>query len=396
MATTRVIDRMRVIQGWGRSYNAVVWDRCLALVLTGLAFVPAMSAMSAEFGDLPRRHADALSLVLVLAQTTPVAVRSRRPLACLAIVGGSFAVYEVLAYPPEFGTVTLYLALYSAGAHQERFRRSTAVAATAAYAVATAVLYALGSPDGLTDHLVYFLMLAACWVLGAFVRQRRAEEAERRRLAADAATAAERTRIARDLHDVVTHHVTSMVVQADAAQFLAESPDRVVTAVTAIAGTGRRALAELRHLLGVLEATGESAGSRTLVGGTVRDLVEQTREGGQPVELIEDGDRPTLPAAAGLAVYRVVQEGLTNAVKHAAGQRTTVRVRYSPASVEVEVTSTTAPVRPAAAAGWEPSGGRGLNGLRERVRALGGELTAGERQDGRFRLLAMIPIGSDT
>jgi signal transduction histidine kinase len=370
----------------------VVWDRWIAAVLTGLAFVPPLSVMSAQFGDLPTRPADALALALVLAQTVPLAVRGRWPAACLAVVGTSFAIHEALGYPHEFGTVTIYLALYSVGAHQERFRRGIAVIASAAYVGLSIVVLLLGSPDRLVDFLLFYCIFVAFWVLGAFVRRRRAEEAERRRLVAIAATAEERARIARELHDVVTHHVTAMVVQADATQLLTESPDRVVAALTAIGGTGRRALVELRYLLDVLEATGEP---RTPVEDTVRDLVEQTRMSGQPVELVEDGEQPALPVGVGLAVYRVVQEGLTNAVKYAAGQPTVVRAGYRDGHVEIEVTNAAA-VPLSVAARREVSGGRGLSGLRDRVGKLGGELTAGEQPDGRFRLRAVLPIVGDT
>ena len=392
MSRTWVRDRLRVLQAWWQSYDTVARDRWLAVAFTGLAFVPALSAVSAEFGDLPRRPAGVFALALMLAQTVPLAVRSRRPAVCLAIVGVSFAIYESLGYPPQFGSVTVYLALYSVGAHQERFRRGTAVAATAAYAVLSTAVRVLGSPDRLTDFLIFYLLLAACWVLGAFVRQRRVEEAERRRLA----TAAERARIARELHDVVTHHVTAMVVQAGATEFLVASPDRVITALTSIGETGRRALAELRSLLDVLQTAGEPAAQVAPVVGTVRDLVEQARMGGQPIELVEDGNQPALPANVGLAVHRVVQEGLTNAVKYASGQPTVVRVDYRDGRVEVEVTNVAALVPPPVTARRHLSGGRGLNGLRERVGMLGGELTAGKQTDGRFRVCAVIPVRSDT
>ena len=392
MSRTWVRDRLRVLQAWWQSYDTVARDRWLAVAFTGLAFVPALSAVSAEFGDLPRRPAGVFALALMLAQTVPLAVRSRRPAVCLAIVGVSFAIYESLGYPPQFGSVTVYLALYSVGAHQERFRRGTAVAATAAYAVLSTAVRVLGSPDRLTDFLIFYLLLAACWVLGAFVRQRRVEEAERRRLA----TAAERARIARELHDVVTHHVTAMVVQAGATEFLVASPDRVITALTSIGETGRRALAELRSLLDVLQMAGEPAAQVAPVVGTVRDLVEQARMGGQPIELVEDGNQPALPANVGLAVHRVVQEGLTNAVKYASGQPTVVRVDYRDGGVEVEVTNVAALVPPPVTARRHLSGGRGLNGLRERVGMLGGELTAGKQTDGRFRVRAVIPVRSDT
>lgn len=391
MPTTWVTGRLQALRDWWRAYDNVVWDRWLAAVFTGLALVPAFANMSAEFGDLPRRPADVFALVLVLAQTLPLAVRSRWPLACLAVIGTSFALHEAIAYPPEFGTVTVYFAIYSVGAHQERFRRGIAVVASVAFVVYCVVLHLLGSPDHLLDFALFYGIFVAFWVLGAFVRQRRVEEAELRQLAAAAATTAERARIARELHDVVTHHVTAIVVQADATQFLAQSPDRVVTALSTIGGTGRRALAELRYLLDVLEATGESA-TRSPVAGTVRELVDQTRAGGQPVELVEDGDQPALPVGVGLAVYRVVQEGLTNAVKYAAGQPTVVRAGYRANRVEVEVSNAAAAVPLTVGARRELSGGRGLTGLRDRVATLGGELTAGEQPDGRFCLRAVIPL----
>ncbi|MFD2418020.1 sensor histidine kinase [Amycolatopsis pigmentata] len=391
MPTPWVTDRLRIMRDWWRAYDAVVWDRWLAVVFTGLAVVPVLSSMSPEFGDLPRRPMDVFGVFLVLAQTAPLAVRSRWPAACLAVAGVSTAIHEALGYAPEFGSVSVYIALYSVGAHQERFRRVVAVAASAVFMVLTTVVLALGSPDSLTDDLIFYLLLAACWTVGAFVRQRRVEEAERRRLAAVAATATERARIARELHDVVTHHVTAIVVQADATQLFVESPDRVTTTLSTICKTGRQALSELRYLLDVLEATGESATPRSPVEGTLRNLVEQIRTGGQPVDLVEDGDQSALPVAVGLAVYRVVQEGLTNAMKYAAGQQTVVRVAHRDGHVEVEVTNDASPVPLSVGARKELSGGRGLTGLRDRVGKLGGELMAEEEPDGRFRLRAVIP-----
>jgi signal transduction histidine kinase len=225
--------------------------------------------------------------------------------------------------------------------------------------------------------------LAAFWVLGTFVRRRRAEEAERRRLAALAATAEERARIARELHDVVTHHVTAIVVQADATQFVADSPERVTKALTVIGGTGRRALTELRHLLDVLEAT-------SAVDNSLQTLVERTRQGGQPVELFE---QDAFPAGIGLAVYRVVQEGLTNAVKYAPGRPTVVRTARRDGHAEVEIVNDAVPIP--AATRRDLSGGRGINGLRDRLSSLGGEITASDLPDGRFRLHATIPIRSN-
>ncbi|MEV5326992.1 histidine kinase [Nonomuraea sp. N2-4H] len=387
MSWARVADRIRRSRDAWRSSGAAIWDPVLAAVFTGLAFVPLLANMSVDFGDLPERPEDAFAIVLALAQTLPLAVRTRWPAACLAIIGTSFALHEALGYPMRFSTVTVYLALYSAGAHQERFRRGVAVAASAAYVLLVVTMLLLGSPAGPSQFVVFYVLFAACWLVGAFVRGQRRQEAERRRHAAEAATAAERARIARELHDVVTHHVTGIVIQADATQFVATEPDRVRAALTTIGGTGRRALAELRYLLDVLEATGESARP---VAGSLRDLVEQVRGGGQPVELVEDGELPALPVAVGLAVYRVVQEGLTNAVKYAEGRPTTVRVGCRDDRVEVEVTN--APAAQPAGARSDLSGGRGLSGLRARVSALGGELAAGKQPDGGFRLHASIPM----
>lgn len=400
--------RAAPVASWWRSRDRATRDGLLAAVLTAGAFVPALSSVAAQFGDLPRHPAGALAAVLVAGQTLPLAVRTRWPAACLAVVGVSFAVHESLAYPPTFGSLGLYLALYSAGAWQDRFRRALVAAGTLAYLAFSIALLALGSPQRLADFLVFYLALTACWVLGAFVRRyraqeaaRRADEAERRELRGREAAAAERARIARELHDVVTHHVTAMVVQADATQFVAASPDRVGQSMTAIAGTGRRALTELRYLLGVLEATGETAGqqapaARVPALGSFADLVEQTRLGGQPVEFTEEGESPTLAVGAELAAYRVVQEALTNAVKHAPGCRTVVRVGHRPGLVDIEVTTTAplgpvAPVAHAAEDGSEPPAGRGLAGLRERLAMLGGDLVAATTPDGGFRLHARIP-----
>jgi signal transduction histidine kinase len=394
MPTTRarsITGRTQMVRNWWRAYDAVVWDRWFAVIMIGLAAVPALGPMSAQFGDLPRRPAAVFTVVLVLGQTVPLAIRRRWPLVCLAITGVAFALFQALSYPPEFGTVSIYAALYSVGVHQDRWRRGVAVVASAAFVVFSVILHLLGSPDHLTDFVLFYAIFAAFWLLGTFVRQRRAEEAERRRSAEAAATAAERARIARELHDVVTHHVTAMVVQADAAQFRVESPEHVAATLTTIGGTGRRALAELRHLLDVLEATGDS---HKPLDGTVRDLVEQTRMGGQPVELVEDGEQQALPVGVGLAVYRVVQEGLTNAVKYAAGQPTEVRVRYLADQVEVEVANDAPGTPLSVGARRSLSGGRGLDGLTERVGALGGELWAAEQPDGRFRLRAVIPTGN--
>ncbi|MFI8202148.1 sensor histidine kinase [Streptomyces sp. NPDC085937] len=380
-----------------RERDALLKDGVLALALTLLSFVPTLSGVGAQIGDLPERPADVLGVGLVLAQTLPPAFRRRSPAACLAVVAVAFAVHQALGYATTFGSVGLYVALYSAGAHQVRFRRGLAALASAGYAVLAVVLDHLGSPQSLPDYLAFGLVLAAVRQVGSTVRTRRAEEAERRRLTAEAATAAERARIARELHDVVTHHVTAMVVQSDAAQFLLTSaPDRAADSLTAVSDTGRRALTELRYLLGVLEATGEAASTdleradRAPARGRLEDLVEQARRSGQPVEFDEAGERRPGGVDVELAAYRVVQEALTNAMKYAAGQATRISLRHGDEHLGIEVTTdgpVSAPVRREPG----PAGGRGLAGLRARVRMLGGELNAGPRPEGGFEVRATIP-----
>ncbi|GAB2856967.1 hypothetical protein GCM10022221_65690 [Actinocorallia aurea] len=222
-----------------------------------------------------------------------------------------------------------------------------------------------------------------CWL-----RSTRAVEAERRRHIAEATRVAERTRIARELHDVVTHHVTAMVVQAEAARYLTAAPDRLDESLSAVSDTGRRAIADLRHLLDLLDP-GHDTAVRTPSVGDLRALVEQTRRAGQPVEFTEEGSPAASAGSAEFVTYRVVQESLTNALKYAHGSRTEVRVHYGEKEIRVDVGTDGS----GSAAGSPRGSGRGLAGLRERIDALGGEFSAGPQADGGFAVRARIPAG---
>ncbi|MET7331750.1 histidine kinase [Nonomuraea sp. NPDC005650] len=390
----------RSVRSWPDRWRArptPAKDGALAAALTLMGFVPTLNDIGAQLGNLPQRPPDALTVVLAavltVAQSAPLAIRSRWPAACLAIIGAAFALHQALGCPPTFASIGLYLSLYAAGAHQARFRRGLAAVSTAGYTLLVVVLHGLGSPNGVQVFLAFYLTLAVIWLAGAGVRRWRADAAERRRLSAQAAKGAERARIARELHDVVTHHVTAMVIQADAAQFLVGSaPERAGDGLAAISDTGRRALTELRHLLGVLEATGDSAAAdRAPALGKVGDLVEQARLSGQPIELTEHGDQRPQAVDVELAAYRVVQEALTNALKYAQGRPTAVTVHHRDDRLEIEVTNEA----PTGAAPAVPSGGRGLDGLRERVHMLDGELVAGPRPGGGFGVRALIPYRSE-
>ncbi|KOV87621.1 sensor histidine kinase [Nocardia sp. NRRL S-836] len=377
-----------VLPGW-QKLSPSIKDSVFALALTVLAFVPTVSTIGPQLGDLPKRPVDALALVLVVAQAAPLAIRRRWPGGCLAITGIAFALHQSFGYPNTIAGIGFYLALFAVGAHLVRYRRVAAAIATAGYTGLAITLHLLGSPSQLQVFGVFYLGLVVMWMTGTAMRRWRAEEAENRRLGVEVATAGERARIARDLHDVVTHHVTAMVVQADAAQFLLDgAPEQVGKGLNAISDTGRQALTELRHLLGVLEATGDSARvDRSPTLGRISDLVEQARLSGQPVELHRRGDQRVHAIDIELAAYRVVQEALTNAMKHAAGHLTRVEIDDHDDRIEIEVTTDGI----SAGAPAVESGGRGLRGLRERVRMLDGELVAAARPEGGFRVHALIP-----
>lgn len=380
---------------WWRNCDVGARDAGLAMVFTVLAFSPTLSALGAQIGDLfPRRPSDALGVVLLLGQTAPLAMRTRWPAVCVVIVGVAFSVHQLLAYPQTFGSLGVYVALYAVGAHQERFRRVLPVVLSVLYVALAIILRLRGSPDQFLDFVVFYLALVVCWMAGSWMRRRRAQEAEQRRQSARAATAAERARLARELHDVVTHHVTAVVVQADATQFALTDTERVAAGLSTISSTGRRALTDLRSLLNVLEATGESESvDRTSTVGRLGDLVEQTRLAGQPVHLTEEGEQSPASDGAELTAYRVVQESLTNAVKYATGRPTAVRIRHRDDQIDIEVTTDGPPSgTPAVHSGHGISpGGRGLAGLRERVETLGGVLTSDTGPDGGFVVSAEIP-----
>jgi signal transduction histidine kinase len=366
-----------------KSRGAMVRDGLLGAALAGLAFLPPLAGNGTRLGELPHRPADALAVLAVLAQTLPLVGRRRWPAACLAVVAGGFAVQELRGYA-TFASVGVLVALYSAGAHQRGHRRAVGAGAVLAYAGLAVAVHAAGSGARVVDFVVFGLCLAALWLAGAWMRGWRAAAAERQRVAA----VQERARIARELHDVITHHVTAMVVQADAAPYLAADPERLGESLTAISDTGRRALGELRDLLGVLDPDRVAPEGDRPTLGSLGELVARTRAAGQPVELVEQGRPRGLGSGRELAAYRVVQEALTNAMKYAAGRPTVVRLEHRDDGVHIDVT--TAGGDAAAAVGGS---GRGLAGLRNRVEVFGGELSAGPAPGGGFTVAARIPAG---
>ena len=247
-------------------------------------------------------------------------------------------------------------------------------------------------PSDLAAALVF---IVGPWVVGTVVRQRaeraRAAVARAAQLELDAARAAEveRTRIARELHDIVSHSISVVTIQTQAVRRrLRPDQTREAADLAAVEATARQALAEMRRLFGVLRADGESAALAPQPGvSELGRLVEQANSPEIAVRLIVEGEVYELPPGVDLAAYRIAQEGLTNALRHSQAQHVRVVLRYRPSSLEVEVTDDGRGLDSAA------SGGHGLIGVRERVSLYGGSVVLGPTADGGTALRATLPVG---
>ncbi|WHM29981.1 histidine kinase [Streptomyces sp. BPPL-273] len=375
-----------------RRLDVTVRDLPFALLLLIASLLPALRGNGTEIGGLPTRPADVLAGAAALLQCLPLAVRRRWPHVCLALVSAGFALDQIRGYHLFAGTA-LPVALLSAGSYLERYRRTTLALASAAFAALSVELYRRGPGEPAAEFVTFYLALALAWGIGTWMRSARAAEAERRVRVAEDARDAERARIARELHDVVTHHVTAMVVQSEAARYLTADPDRLDRTLAAVGDTGRRAITDLRHLLDLLDpdhGTDRGTEPRTPPVGRVLTLVEQTRRAGQPVEFTERGTPAAATGSADLVAYRVVQEALTNALKYDHGGRTSVLVHHGEREITVRVGTDGTGTGAASPGG----GGRGLAGLRERVGVLGGDFSTGRPAGGGFVVEARIPAGS--
>ena len=317
-----------------------------------------------------------------------LAWRRTRPLGSLIGVMAGFA---ALALTGELPTVAFLLpvgllSLYSCGAH------ATAERAVVGLGIALVAvgLGAARTPDAtITDLTAPALMFTGAWAVGRsqLVRRVQLSRAEAR---AEAAAEEERRRIARELHDVVAHRVSTIVIQAEAGIATAREPDRAEQAFGTIAASGRLALGELRSLLGVLRDGDEAAATAPQPGLTqLEQLLAETRGAGVAVAAHVDGDLTTLPAEIDLAAYRVVQEALTNVLRHARTP-TAVQIRRDRAAVALEIRN------PLPGTGFSPytgGAGHGLAGMRERVRVYRGEFSAGPA-DGEFVVRARLPLES--
>ncbi|WP_067185841.1 sensor histidine kinase [Microtetraspora niveoalba] len=404
---------MRPTSGSARSRtrsHRLITDSAVAAVLTAasLALILLVDAdLAARWRGVPSvgtRGPEALGLVLAALCTLPVALRRRCPLAALAFVAVPEVALQALDQNPGLAGVAALILLYSAAAH-----RGLAISLVAL--AVTGLAYAVGAllgdqPLSWTDHTIVVVLTMLCWTGGRSVRLRRAYLAElvdrtdrlERAREADtrAARAEERSRIARELHDVVAHHVSVMTVQAAAARkMLSVKPDVARDALSAIEEMGRTAMAEMRSIVGVLRTDGPAERGPQPGMQDVPTLVDQMREAGLRTQLsVEDGaggDRPVLPPGVDLAAYRLIQEALTNSLRHAGpAARAWVTVRRESGELLVHVEDDGRGPAP------EPElpgrTGHGLVGIKERVALYGGVLRIGPRDGGGFEVSARFPL----
>jgi signal transduction histidine kinase len=331
-------------------------------------------------GDVLNGEHHPLVAVVAIGGAATLLLRRRRPLLVLALVSAAaFALTLAGTQPLVLGLLVAFF-----GVASNASRRTSLYAAAAAFAL-VAVGVVLDGSDGPASSLPMLLALAVAWLFGNNTRERNRRNEERAR----EAVAEERARIARELHDVVTHTVSVMVVQAAAAnEVFADEPERAREALGAIEETGRRALGELRRLLGVV-ADGEGDGTLPQPGlASLDELVERVRGAGIDVAVTVEGTPHELPPGVELSAFRVVQEALTNTLKHAGASRVGVVVRYGNDALELEVRDDGVGGVAAAA------DGRGLVGMRERAALFGGEVHAGSAPGGGFTVRARLPLAS--
>ncbi|HEV7657121.1 MAG TPA: sensor histidine kinase [Mycobacteriales bacterium] len=367
-------------------------DQLLALTVTAVAVVLHL----AKVESIPaNRDPDAWSVLFTIAALAPLVVRRRYPLAAFAACFPGLIALMVGHYAVGMAPLGALIAFYTVAAWGTATDARRAVGVLALGLVATA----LARPIDLSVEgaAVNGLLLLCGWVLGTGTRKRRALHAaqvadaarrlELERERASRAAAEERLRITRELHDVLGHAMSVMVVQAGVAQtLLASRPEEAAIALGRIAETGRSSLEEMRRLLTVIRDGTEPAGAATQPGlADLPALVADVVAAGLPVTLDPVPTGPRLPPGVELAAYRIVQEALTNTLRHAGPARAVVRLRRTAAAVEVDV-------RDDGRGPSDAAPGRGLSGMRERVAVYGGELVTGPDGERGFRVRARLPL----
>jgi signal transduction histidine kinase len=380
-------------------FGVVPPGRPTDLAVAGLVAVVQLGLTTLAARHRPDRHQlDLVAYALLTVGPVALVWRWRSPAGVLAVVMAACVVYFALAYPYGPAWLALIVAFWTAvtGGHR-RFAWATALVGLAAYFTLAALLDR-GAPVAgvptILAHLGWLLVVLAAAEVATASRQRRlaaeqsrAEEARRR-------AGEERMRIARELHDVLAHNISLINVQAGVALHLMdEQPGQSRSALVAIKQASNDALGELRSVLDVLRQ-GDEAPPRAPASGLAHldSLVEGAEATGLEVRTRVEGTPRPLPAGTDLAAYRIVQESLTNVTRHAGPASATVRIAYGDHDLTVQVDDDGNGLEPPSAADLPLRPGRGLVGMRERVAALGGELTTGPRPGGGFRVLAHLPL----
>ena len=409
-----VVDLAKQTQVLFRRYPFAA-DTVLALALAVAAFV----SLAAIYGELPATghtfsHGFGPAVVAsMLALTLPLAWRRRYPFSVAAVVVIAFLIARIVVHVPEANVSLLaaWLMGYSVAVYGER-RLRTLVLALSYGAIELEltrelffVSYASGSALARIFNLAYNLVIVALpWLLGAAIwslrdRQRRLADqtvelqAEREENARQAVFA-ERVRIARELHDVVAHHVSVIGVQAAAARRVMErQPDRAAEALSSIETSSRQAVVELHRLLGFLRRAGDIDELAPQPGLAQLDgLIAEAGRAELTVDLMIEGEAKLLSPTLEVSAYRIIQEALTNTRKHSLAVTASVRVQYGITALEVEVIDT-GPRRAVDPA--DNAAGHGLMGMRERAALHGGHLSVGPRTDGGFAVNATFPLNGD-
>jgi signal transduction histidine kinase len=380
----------------------------VAIALTVAALIGMLAHLHVDLpeggGDSGYRSADALGVALVLLQTLPLIWRRKAPVLVFCVCSAAMIAFFLLGYFPSFASFGFVLALYSVAAHRERTISIPAM--LAAGTVVFGILIATGESVEIDTIFVEGIVVGAVWFIGDGLRVKRGQvvtledratrlEREREQ-AAQRAVAEERRVIARELHDMVAHNVSVIVAQAGAAQRVYESrPEEGRSALRSIEESGREALVELRRLLGLLRTDQDRPDVRDPQQGLgdLEVLLAQVREAGVPVELRIEGSPRPLPAGLDLSAFRIIQEALTNVLKHAGPARAEVRIRFEDDRVQLMITDD----------GWgadaverDPARARyGHLGMRERVSLFRGELRVGPRPGGGYEVAASIPTDAE-
>lgn len=399
---TDVLSVVQRLQDWARLHGQLL-DVLFAAFIASAALADVVGVTSANGA----RDIDAAGIALIIAGSTALIWRRRYPLSSLAAVFVVLGVYYGRDYG-SFMSIVGIVAIYSVAAHAENRRRAWLLAGGySVILVGVAWFTILDDTDGINTANAASMItyLAAGMVGGAIVRNRqqlfadtelRADLAERDRLAeAERAVARERLRIAREMHDVVAHGMSVISVQAAAAQEIVYiDPDKAAQAMGRIEDVGRQSLNEMRRMLGVLRNDDTDSSASLAPQPSLADVAEavaRSNDAGVTAELVVTGEVRHLPPGIELTAYRIVQEALTNVLKHAgAAAQATVTIDYGTDDVVIDISDTG---RGAVSTLSRAGGGNGLIGMRERVDIYGGSLSAGPATGGGYNVRAVLPTG---